>query len=98
MVLVFFSDLVPFLFGNLCKIVFWVFMAIITVISVFLFLSMHMFALLFYLLATLKNFIRMFCFIPAAIQCMKKKKLHEAKMEQLGNFELQIHDQVPFLN
>ncbi|KAF3792906.1 Vacuolar sorting-associated protein [Nymphaea thermarum] len=25
---------------------------------------------------------------------MKKKKLYEAKMEQLGNFELQIHDQI----
>jgi charged multivesicular body protein 4 len=30
----------------------------------------------------------------AAIQCLKKKKLYETQVEQLGNFQLRIHDQV----
>ncbi|KAG1365590.1 hypothetical protein COCNU_12G005900 [Cocos nucifera] len=29
-----------------------------------------------------------------AIQCLKKKKLYEAQIEQLGNFQLRVHDQV----
>ncbi|RWR92226.1 vacuolar protein sorting-associated protein 32 2 isoform X1 [Cinnamomum micranthum f. kanehirae] len=30
----------------------------------------------------------------AAIQCLKKKKLFEAQIEQLANFQLRVHDQV----
>ncbi|XP_010931425.1 vacuolar protein sorting-associated protein 32 homolog 1 isoform X2 [Elaeis guineensis] len=30
----------------------------------------------------------------AAIQCLKKKKLYEAQIEQLGNFQLRVHDQM----
>ncbi|ERN04318.1 hypothetical protein AMTRI_Chr08g210540 [Amborella trichopoda] len=30
----------------------------------------------------------------AAIQCLKRKKLYEAQIEQLGNFQLRIHDQM----
>jgi hypothetical protein len=30
----------------------------------------------------------------AAIQCLKRKKLYEVQVEQLGNFQLRIHDQV----
>ena len=40
------------------------------------------------------------CFIyymPAAIQCLKKKKLYESQVEQLGKFQLRIHDQVKFV-
>ncbi|KAH9615633.1 hypothetical protein KSS87_000507, partial [Heliosperma pusillum] len=29
----------------------------------------------------------------AAIQCLKRKKLYEQQVEQLGNFQLRIHDQ-----
>ncbi|PKI44120.1 hypothetical protein CRG98_035464, partial [Punica granatum] len=29
----------------------------------------------------------------AAIQCLKKKRLYEQQVEQLGNFQLRIHDQ-----
>jgi charged multivesicular body protein 4 len=32
--------------------------------------------------------------LTAAIQCLKKKKLYETQVEQLGNFQLRIHDQV----
>ncbi|XP_008804654.1 vacuolar protein sorting-associated protein 32 homolog 2-like [Phoenix dactylifera] len=30
----------------------------------------------------------------AAIQCLKKKKLYEAQIEQLGKFQLRVHDQM----
>ncbi|XP_010931424.1 vacuolar protein sorting-associated protein 32 homolog 1 isoform X1 [Elaeis guineensis] len=30
----------------------------------------------------------------SAIQCLKKKKLYEAQIEQLGNFQLRVHDQM----
>lgn len=30
----------------------------------------------------------------AAIQCLKRKRLYEQQIEQLGNFQLRIHDQV----
>ena len=30
----------------------------------------------------------------AAIQSLKRKKLYEQQIEQLGNFQLRIHDQV----
>ncbi|XP_008788033.2 vacuolar protein sorting-associated protein 32 homolog 2-like isoform X2 [Phoenix dactylifera] len=30
----------------------------------------------------------------AAIQCLKKKKLYEAQIEQLRNFQLRVHDQM----
>lgn len=33
----------------------------------------------------------------AAIQCLKKKKLYESQVEQLGNFQLRIHDQMILL-
>lgn len=33
----------------------------------------------------------------AAIQCLKKKKLYEAQVEQLGNFQLRVHDQMIML-
>ncbi|BBN14332.1 charged multivesicular body protein 4A/B [Marchantia polymorpha subsp. ruderalis] len=33
----------------------------------------------------------------AAIQCLKKKKLYEVQVEQLGNFQLRIHDQMIML-
>ncbi|KAI0511950.1 hypothetical protein KFK09_012584 [Dendrobium nobile] len=33
----------------------------------------------------------------AAIQCLKRKKLYEQQIEQLGNFQLRIHDQVIML-
>eukprot|EP00262_Sarcandra_glabra_P018524 TRINITY_DN6679_c0_g1_i1.p1 TRINITY_DN6679_c0_g1~~TRINITY_DN6679_c0_g1_i1.p1 ORF type:complete len:218 (-),score=60.16 TRINITY_DN6679_c0_g1_i1:174-827(-) len=33
----------------------------------------------------------------AAIQCLKKKKLYEAQVEQLGNFQLRVHDQMILL-
>ncbi|XXG77908.1 hypothetical protein AAC387_Pa08g1963 [Persea americana] len=29
----------------------------------------------------------------AALQCLKRKKFYEVKMEQLGSFQLRIHDQ-----
>ena len=32
----------------------------------------------------------------AAIQCLKRKRLYEQQIEQLGNFQLRIHDQVIF--
>ncbi|GKV28054.1 hypothetical protein SLEP1_g37153 [Rubroshorea leprosula] len=32
-----------------------------------------------------------------AIQCLKKKKLYEQQIEQLGNFQLRIHDQMIML-
>lgn len=35
--------------------------------------------------------------LAAAIQCLKRKKLYEVQVEQLGNFQLRIHDQVCFL-
>ena len=28
----------------------------------------------------------------AAVQCLERKKLYEQQIEQLGNFQLQIHD------
>ena len=35
------------------------------------------------------------CFVfLAAIQCLKRKRLYEQQVEQLGNFQLRIHDQV----
>lgn len=33
----------------------------------------------------------------AAIQCLKRKKLLEAQMEQIGNFQLRVHDQMIML-
>lgn len=33
----------------------------------------------------------------AAIQCLKKKKLYETQIEQLGNFQLRVHDQMIML-
>ncbi|KAL9662997.1 hypothetical protein QQ045_027834 [Rhodiola kirilowii] len=33
----------------------------------------------------------------AAIQCLKRKRLYEQKVEQLGNFQLRIHDQMIML-
>ncbi|CAK8579464.1 unnamed protein product [Lathyrus sativus] len=33
----------------------------------------------------------------AAIQCLKRKKLYEEQIEQLGNFQLRIHDQMIML-
>ncbi|MQL85514.1 hypothetical protein Taro_018034 [Colocasia esculenta] len=33
----------------------------------------------------------------AAIQCLKKKKLYETQIEQLGNFQLRVHDQIIML-
>lgn len=30
----------------------------------------------------------------AAIQCLKKKRLYETQIEQLGNFQLRVHDQM----
>ncbi|KAH9308982.1 hypothetical protein KI387_036893 [Taxus chinensis] len=33
----------------------------------------------------------------AAIQCLKRKKLYETQIEQLGNFQLRIHDQMIML-
>lgn len=35
-----------------------------------------------------------FLFYAAAIQCLKRKRLYEQHVEQLGNFQLRIHDQV----
>jgi hypothetical protein len=32
--------------------------------------------------------------LTAAIQSLKRKKLYEQQIEQLGNFQLRIHDQV----
>lgn len=32
--------------------------------------------------------------VIAAIQCLKRKRLYEQQVEQLGNFQLRIHDQV----
>lgn len=36
----------------------------------------------------------LFAFVLAAIQCLKRKRLYEQQVEQLGNFQLRIHDQV----
>ncbi|KAI4347033.1 hypothetical protein L6164_007882 [Bauhinia variegata] len=33
----------------------------------------------------------------AAIQCLKRKKMYEQQIEQLGNFQLRIHDQMILL-
>eukprot|EP00249_Psilotum_nudum_P019177 c27127_g4_i1 orf=1-411(-) len=33
----------------------------------------------------------------AAIQCLKRKRLYESQVEQLGNFQLRIHDQMILL-
>ncbi|KAL4301725.1 hypothetical protein GQ457_10G017130 [Hibiscus cannabinus] len=33
----------------------------------------------------------------AAIQCLKRKKLYEQQIEQLGNFQLRVHDQMILL-
>ncbi|CAI0377733.1 unnamed protein product [Linum tenue] len=33
----------------------------------------------------------------AALQCLKRKKLYEQQVEQLGNFQLRIHDQMIML-
>lgn len=33
----------------------------------------------------------------AALQCLKRKKLYEVQVEQLGNFQLRIHDQMIML-
>uniref|UniRef100_I1QX89 Charged multivesicular body protein 4b n=1 Tax=Oryza glaberrima TaxID=4538 RepID=I1QX89_ORYGL len=35
--------------------------------------------------------------LPAAIQCLKKKKLYETQIEQLANFQLRVHDQIIML-
>ncbi|XP_037433982.1 vacuolar protein sorting-associated protein 32 homolog 2-like [Triticum dicoccoides] len=37
------------------------------------------------------------CFSSAAIQSLKRKKLYEQQIEQLGNFQLRIHDQMIML-
>ena len=37
------------------------------------------------------------CGHVAAIQCLKRKRLYEQQIEQLGNFQLRIHDQVCLL-
>ncbi|XP_074312487.1 vacuolar protein sorting-associated protein 32 homolog 1-like [Silene latifolia] len=34
----------------------------------------------------------------AAIQCLKRKKMYEQQVEQLGNFQLRIHDQMILLD
>lgn len=57
-----------------------------TILSVFFFLF-HM-CLLFLLLTNLPYK------WAAAIQCLKRKRLYEQQIEQLGNFQLRIHDQV----
>lgn len=36
----------------------------------------------------------LFSHYAAAIQCLKRKRLYEQQIEQLGNFQLRIHDQV----
>lgn len=36
-------------------------------------------------------------FVIAAIQCLKRKRLYEQQVEQLGNFQLRIHDQMIML-
>ncbi|MBA0699962.1 hypothetical protein Goari_001553, partial [Gossypium aridum] len=33
----------------------------------------------------------------AAVQCLKRKRLYEQQIEQLGNFQLRIHDQMIML-
>ncbi|XP_077222608.1 vacuolar protein sorting-associated protein 32 homolog 1-like [Tasmannia lanceolata] len=33
----------------------------------------------------------------AAIQCLKRKKLYEAQIEQIGNFQLRVHNQIVML-
>ncbi|XP_073009002.1 cation/H(+) antiporter 15-like [Typha latifolia] len=33
----------------------------------------------------------------AAVQCLKKKRLYESQIEQLGNFQLRVHDQLIML-
>nr|XP_009418535.2 PREDICTED: vacuolar protein sorting-associated protein 32 homolog 2-like [Musa acuminata subsp. malaccensis] len=33
----------------------------------------------------------------AAIQCLRRKKLHEQEVERLGNYQLRIHDQIILL-
>ncbi|XP_062198042.1 vacuolar protein sorting-associated protein 32 homolog 2-like [Phragmites australis] len=33
----------------------------------------------------------------AAVQCLKRKKLHETQIEQLANFQLRVHDQIIML-
>nr|ABK25790.1 unknown [Picea sitchensis] len=33
----------------------------------------------------------------AAIQCLKRKRLYEVQIEQLGNYQLRIHDQMIML-
>ncbi|VVA97451.1 unnamed protein product [Arabis nemorensis] len=35
---------------------------------------------------------------PAAIQCSRRKRLYEQQVEQLGNFQLCIHDQMIMLD
>ncbi|XP_033130987.1 vacuolar protein sorting-associated protein 32 homolog 1 [Brassica rapa] len=37
------------------------------------------------------------CHCAAAIQCLKRKRLYEQQVEQLGNFQLCIHDQMIML-
>jgi len=34
----------------------------------------------------------------AAIQCLKRKRLYEQQVEQLGNFQLRLHDQIIMLD
>ncbi|KAI3812510.1 hypothetical protein L1987_17220 [Smallanthus sonchifolius] len=36
-------------------------------------------------------------YTASAIQCLKRKKLYEQQVEQLGNFQLRIHDQMIML-
>ncbi|MBA0577974.1 hypothetical protein Gorai_020278, partial [Gossypium raimondii] len=36
-------------------------------------------------------------FYAAAIQCLKRKRLYEQQIEQLGNFQLRVHDQMIML-
>ncbi|KAG6469656.1 hypothetical protein ZIOFF_070586 [Zingiber officinale] len=38
-----------------------------------------------------------FSSLLAAIQCLKRKRLYEQQIEQLGNFQLRIHDQIILL-
>ena len=51
--------------------------------------------LLFFLYIQSKELVLIF--VAAAIQCLKRKRLYEQQVEQLGNFQLRIHDQVCFL-
>ncbi|PWA50736.1 vacuolar protein sorting-associated protein 32 [Artemisia annua] len=44
-----------------------------------------------------KNITIFFYWASSAIQCLKRKRLYEQQIEQLGNFQLRIHDQMILL-